>query len=581
MWTYKIIYLMLLLLVSALANGCTADISRDPGMQEPVSVVRLRIDVVLDNSLSTRTPEGPYDPGIILENYIDIENRDFRVLFFDRSEDDGTPNKYIGTFKNSTINVTDETNRKKYSIEGEVDNSMLAACKNGLKVVLLANWKEYPAVAVDMTTINDLATASSFDFNIAEDIKVDETHHIPMIGILDKEKLEFTNNGDILVSDLGTLHMLRAYAKIEVTLSGTSKKKLACAPVLTKVNKRGYKFPLGVTKESDYKKNSYDKDYTSYPSIPEDTETVEKVKMVQNSDSETSWLLYVPEFQNLLNNNPLGENERARIEIKFQDIEQTYYVDFKYYDTPPSYVTSYRKGDHFNILRNNWYIFEVSKQDEDFNVTVDIQPFAEKKLVMDYGLMRDERGDLKVQEGTTGLPKYFTDYMTKYPQKWPKVENGTEDLKIHTELDDYYAIVLGADGLIANAEVWLKDRDGMRIMTNFAPSSETDPGCSTREVIIPDREPEERLYKDIHGENRVYHFPNHWSIVLDKNNVMYFKNRDNTQRFKVESFDMNSGECYIIISEDESAGTVTFEKIDKNGERTKEFITYPPSQETE
>lgn len=256
MWTSKIIYLMLLLLVSALANGCTADISRDPGMQEPVSVVRLRIDVVLDNSLSTRTPEGPYDPGTILENYIDIENRDFRVLFFDRPEDDGTPNKYIGTFKNSTINVTDETNRKKYSIEGEVDNSMLAACKNGLKVVLLANWKEYPAVAVDMTTINDLATASSFDFNIAEDIKVDETHHIPMIGILDKEKLEFTNNGDILVSNLGTLHMLRAYAKIEVTLSGTSKKKLACAPVLTKVNKRGYKFPLGVTKEATTKKTA-------------------------------------------------------------------------------------------------------------------------------------------------------------------------------------------------------------------------------------------------------------------------------------------------------------------------------------
>ena len=73
---------------------------------------------------------------------------------------------------------------------------------------------------------------------------------------------------------------------------------------------------------------------------------------------------------------------------------------------------------------------------------VDIQPFAEQKLLMDFGLMRDERGDLKVMPDAEGnLPKYFTDYMYNHGKDWPKDANNN---KIEPQLEgDYYAIVLG------------------------------------------------------------------------------------------------------------------------------------------
>lgn len=382
MWTSKILPLIIILLAAGIASGCTADSSGDPESPEDAHIVRLKIEVVLDNSLSTRaTPTpGDYDPGTIYENYIDIENRDFRVLFFNKN------NKYIGTFKPKKF-THDTDIRKKYSIEGDVDNKMLEDCGNTLKVVLLANWKIYPVLTVGETRIEDLASISSYDFDIDNDIMVDLTHHIPMIGILDTQELKFEKNGDILTCDLGMIHMLRAFAKIEVRLGNSSVKTFDGDPVMTLVNTGGYKFPLNVTEESHYKKDNFNDDYTSEPSIPENTTSAENITMPKTSENSDSWVLYVPEFKNIVKKgDALEDDKRARIKVRFKDIDQDYYIDFKTYPTP----TSYEEGDHFDLLRNNWYIFEVSKKDYELNITVDVIPFTAVELNPDYGLKREE-----------------------------------------------------------------------------------------------------------------------------------------------------------------------------------------------
>ena len=192
--------------------------------------------------------------------------------------------------------------------------------------------------------------------------------------------------------------------------------------------------------------------------------------------------------------------------------------------------------------------------------------------------MRDERGDLKVMPDAEGnLPKYFTDYMYNHGKDWPKDANNN---KIEPQLEgDYYAIVLGPDGLMKNAEIWLKDREGCRVMTNFAQRDDNSEECSSRWVIHFLGLNETRYKKDKDGERRIHHFGNHYTIVLDTHGRLVYKdpNNDDDKRRFVESWDEESKECWIIlnekVSEDGSEVTTTFRKVDTNGDLTEETNT--------
>ena len=538
MWTYKILS-TILATTALLAGSCSDSVAPVQGEKEPEAGMRLRIDVVFDDGLktgATRADES-YEAGIGYENYIDIDNNDFRVLFFNDKD------KYIGTFTKMNISKTESTNGLlKYEIEGKVRQSLISENNPFLKTVLLANWKTYPDVSTessagadDATSLSDLATASSYRFNATTDIQIDARHLIPMIGIL-TEKDIFANPTNSGHYNLGEMRMLRAYAKIEVQQSEASTHNISQV-FMTKVNTGGYKFPLGITKEDQYNPQMDEAGgirFTTTPSVPGSTQNVTDIKFVKTTaEGNNNWVIYVPEFQNILSDGTADDSNRSKIGIKFEGIDdQSYYVDFRYYDTPDS-----KEGKHFDILRNNWYVYKVGMKEKELTATVDIQPYAEQILNMTYGLEYDERGDLRVLDPEG---EYFQKFMEN--KQWPTLENSSE-LLIKEE-GDYYAIVYGEDGEI---EIWLKDSEGCRVLTNFAQQDQNDQECSTRKVRLFSQSEVKDIYKDKYGEQRLKHFTNHWSIVYDKDNRLILKGSDNTPRYLIESWDEDDPDSDIWV----------------------------------
>lgn len=539
MWTYKILS-TILATTALLAGSCSDSVAPVQGEKEPEAGMRLKIDVVFDDGLktgATRADES-YEAGIGYENYIDIDNNDFRVLFFNDKD------KYIGTFTDMTVNKTKSTDGiMKYEIEGKVRQSLISENNPFLKAVLLANWKTYPDVSTgssagadDATSLSHLTQASSYDFNATTDIKIDAQHLIPMIGILTEADI-FANPTNSGYYNLGEMRMLRAYAKIEVQQSDASTHNIS-EVFMTKVNTGGYKFPIGITKEDQYNPQMDETGgirFTTTPSIPPSTQNVTDIKFVKTTGAEGkfNWVIYVPEFQNILSDGAADDSNRSKIGIKFEGIDdQSFYVDFRYYDTPDS-----KEGKHFDILRNNWYVYKVGMKEKELTATVDIQPYAEQILNMTYGLEYDERGDLRVLDPEG---EYFQKFMEN--KQWPTLENSSE-LLIKEE-GDYYAIVYGEDGEI---EIWLKDSEGCRVLTNFAQQDQNDQECSTRKVRLFSQSEVKDIYKDKYGEQRLKHFTNHWSIVYDKDNRLILKGSDNTPRYLIESWDEDDPDSDIWV----------------------------------
>lgn len=591
MWTYKILS-TILATTALLAGSCSDSVAPVQGEKEPEAGMRLRIDVVFDDGLktgATRADES-YEAGIGYENYIDIDNNDFRVLFFNDND------KYIGTFTEMNISKTEGTNGLlKYEIEGKVRQSLISGNNPFLKAVLLANWKTYPDVSTessagadDATSLSDLAQASSYGFSATTDIQIDARHLIPMIGILTEADI-FANPTNSGHYNLGEMRMLRAYAKIEVQQSDASTHNIS-EVFMTKVNTRGYKFPLGITKEDQYNPQMDEAGgirFTTTPSIPASTQNVTDIKFVKTTaEGKNNWVIYVPEFQNILSDGTPDDSNRSKIGIKFEGIDdQSYYVDFRYYDTPDS-----KEGKHFDILRNNWYVYKVGMKEKELTATVDIQPYAEQILRIDYGLMRDERGDLMVlQDSENNFPQFFLAYMgDKNSGKWPVDGNNNE---LIPRPGDYYALVLryenDANMSMGKYEVWLKDSDGCRIMTNLSDRSISgnDADCSTRLVRDYSEPPlsEFKEYqKDTDGHERLQHNDDHSSVVRNHQKQMLFKtdpHGDIVKTYPVESWDSKSGNFWYLkeISEPYTAteeNVRTALGLDTDAEIPEQYLSF-------
>jgi len=531
--------------------------------------------------LASRTPStGDYEAGTASENYIDIDGKDFKILFFDNQD------KYIGALENVLVIIeSNDGLMKRYRVNGTVPVSVVEDAGREFKMMMLANWHHsYPQMSEGMS-LDEVASSAAavYPFDYKLDQSVGAQRPIPMFGVSDLiTGLEFSPGWN---TDLGTLHMLRAYAKVRVRAGAGS---LPITSVqLTRGNSSGYCAPIGVSRQSDYVHGRYDRDYWRIPSIPADATVKTDIEFVNNSGE---WTLYVPEFVNLgsdaLGNpdprNPLEASQRARVKVTFDGHTRPEYVDFKYYDTPPAHAGEDAKvGDHFDLLRNTVYDFTVRKLigDAEVEVEVDIQPYAEQVLKPDFGLMRDEQGDLMIKpekdvNGKDSLPEFFTQYLGKYHKELPfPLESLVEG--------DYYAIHRGQDGEMANAEIWLKDIDGAHVLENFRPVDDNDENCSTRKVELYFGLEKYEYNKDKDGDRRLAHFSNHWTVVLDRKDFTVFKSPDNKERYEVGSFDKdNPGELYIVANPGEDDDYYYFIKV-VDGVITNEKVSVPKKEPEE
>lgn len=352
--------LMVLLLAFASCSS-KGDLPEDPG-----TVYKFGFYVnVGDNAGASRaTPtDGEYHPGSGWENHIDIAGGDIRVVLFN------TDNTFLTEITDFQITplASYESSKLYYINAGtKVDIS-----DGKFKIVIVANWgtDNYPTV-----WNFDNIFSITYSFQPGKPLGADNL--IPLYGVK-----SIAISGGIrpnIAADLGTIHLLRAMAKVEVLYSDDlyTIKSLH----LRNYNGRGYCAPVNVTEEEQYVKHNWNNDYTSLPSIPvppmRHEETLAFNYVGKDGSGRDSYVLYVPEYSNLTS--PASDpTPPSIIEISFNEgFGDTRTITFRNGDVP------------CDILRNVWYRFIVTKKSEesDIQVEVDVLPYRVIELNPDFGL---------------------------------------------------------------------------------------------------------------------------------------------------------------------------------------------------
>ncbi len=369
----------LLLCAALLTHGCASDEPRAatplPGEMPEGTTLRTGFSLTVGDTSGSKTySRAPgylgdgYDTGEGYENYIDIDGENFRFYFFDER------NRLVAPISIEAVLPTGQTETSKtYYVSGET-NADIRGMR--LKVVALANWPEYPdedALKPGTTTIDDLR-GIQYAYS-PQAMLPSRENPIPLFGVGRLLTLSFD---DLNHAEIGRLHLLRAYAKVEVLKQEGAAIDIESASIV-RYNTRGLCAPAGVNNEADYVHGSYDEDYVNTPSVPASAETDGEVPMAKTASG--SFIAYVPEYRNIVaadGSRPRPQAERAVIMVRFKGVTgDRDMVEFKFYSGDNA-------GKHFDLLRNYWYRFALRK-----NLTpmVQVVPYNEVPLKPDFGLI--------------------------------------------------------------------------------------------------------------------------------------------------------------------------------------------------
>lgn len=500
----------------------------------------------------TRAPgSGDYHPGSGFENYIDVESGDYRIYLFTQD------NIFAFALNPAQVSPLQTLpNSKQYLISAEITSDNLTGFNSlffgkSMKVVMLANWRNYPDADLipGLTTIDDIIQSAQ---NISEykyiGAEVNKETRIPMYGVAQYDDV---TPADGLLYMLGDLHLLRSLAKVEVWLSAKSEAEIESVS-LTRHNNKFFSAPQGIYHQNQYVTGSYLTDYLSAPHIPDSAEVTTELTLEKNANGH--YLAYIPEYRN---KGSRAQHELSRLKVKFRNDSQLYYVDFKYYDNPPAPLQGIVSiGDRFDILRNNWYRFELNLTPRDLEVHVDIQPYATVDLDADFGLMRDSDGNLIVVRDAEG--NFPASFLSLYSSRLPKWD---------VEETDYYVIIMDIDGNYENNTVVLRDAEGCEVQGDFHHVQSCPQSCAVRDVILTIRTTGEKhlCEKDLEHDRRLQHNDDHSSVCYDPQGRLLYKNL-NGERYAVESWDAGTGKFYI---EKQSS----YIEIDRSGKPTGKTIS--------
>ncbi|MDE6345943.1 MAG: hypothetical protein K2L55_04675 [Muribaculaceae bacterium] len=516
--------------------------------------LQIEVDDASMRCVSRALPDdGSYTPGNAFENYISLgagDNRpDLRIYLVDEVTDE-----IIHEFVDMKVRIAAVADDyRRYALDLYVDGALYPLLNGrSVKVLMLANWRRYPAGTVGRN-LDEMLHDTSAEFIYTPFTELSEENRIPMFGIRRYEGIRLE---DGVTYNLGTLHLLRAFAKVEVTDRNAmeGRKQRISAVSMERYTDRSAMAPYGVRDHGDYATGSWQTDFGKVVSIPASAKVIEQqIPFAANRADKYSYIIYVPEYDNTdTDTNP------ARIAVRYNDGE-TFYVDFKNYGSVPGL----KEGEIFDLRRNNHYHYRVRRAPYDVEVELDIQPYSSVEIDAPLGLPLDETGDLMVylekdSDGNLKVPVDFQKYLDKYGKELP-------EWKYEDELGDYYAVHYTTDGTMANAEIWLKDNAGCRVNSNFVSIDLNDSNCSTRSVTQFNETTQTDYRKDRDGDRRLQHNSDHSSIVYAPNSAITYKNADNSLRLPVESWDRESGKFYITT---ESPTHYIFREYDNTGQPT-------------
>lgn len=334
-------------------------------------------EIIGEEKLSRATPDGDYNRGEGYENYIDIDGKDFRIYFF------SADNKYIASFEEPEIEPWEwgtSPFSKYYLARTNIrDKALIEQLTKGpTKIVMLANWrhKYLTELVPGETTIDDLVN-TTIDYTEAWGPEIDYESRMPLYGVMQFDGMHLSNMMLNLAGD-GMLHLLRAFAKIEIYDNPKTLEHITSVE-LTRHNSKAYCAPKKVYHQDDYVKNAYNLDYTLSPTVDLANDVIDGMTIPKRT-SDGHFVIYVPEYKNKDRSN----DNKAKLKVYYPGYADAFVVEFKYYNIPEGLEGSVTLDEDFDLLRNNWYMFELNKRPDD--VEVDVVPYTGVSLNPDFGL---------------------------------------------------------------------------------------------------------------------------------------------------------------------------------------------------
>ncbi len=379
---------MLATLLGVVLTGCSSD--HEPSSAESKMSISFRVET--RNGGQTNAGEGSgdssagYEDATAWENYIDIDNDDYRIAFFDFE------NRCITPFEPTSIVADNKETYVDYTLEGKVPG--ILTLYSNFKIVVLANWgpDNYPEIKAGVTTIDNLCcpddatnklgqfkhfegfgyeilAASDDEVETQEESTKERQRYVPMYGVKEYTGVTFgiDNENKPTVryeENFGPVNMLRAIAKVEVVFDTKDPYELDNSKTLqiTNYNEYGYCAPEGCYLEEDYYNNSWSLDYWQgklHLVGGKNDSGVKTLAMTETTTAEgkTVWVAYLPEYQNV--GLSVGETP-ARIAVPLIRGGET---------DPPAYIdfATYEDGEPvnpINIERNNLYRFTITHVDQ-------------------------------------------------------------------------------------------------------------------------------------------------------------------------------------------------------------------------
>lgn len=350
------------LLVSCSNEDTTAD-------KQEAGYCSVSLRITVEGIGSTRaTPAGDYDDGrpTAYENYINVIGGDYKMLLF-KSD---SPYQLAAEVTETSIVAVESnpTTSKTYILSGRIPSNIP---DGSYKLMLLANWNargaSYPSG--NTYTIDGITNGGGNVFTYSTPFELGPGGGIPMFGVVDQANIVFKKDQ---ATNFGTIHLLRAVAKVEVKPADSG--SAITAATMTRVNDKGLAAPRGIYSQDDYVKGSYKDDYLSGIHLPGNLAVMEDVPFIKQPDG--SFVIYVPEYDNTS-----ASAVKSKIHLTFSS-EYSADLEFKFYDSKAALDAGKKVGDAFDIARNNWYTFTVT---ENGVCQVTIMPMRAVDLNMDFG----------------------------------------------------------------------------------------------------------------------------------------------------------------------------------------------------
>ncbi len=324
---------------------------------------------------SLKSGEG-YEVGETYENYIDVENNNYRIYFFT------SDNKFIACFEPDGFVAAEGSDYRDYSVLGKAPAALVN--HQNFKMVVLANWPQYgdDTMKTGETLLADICDAGWGQFDCFSSFELGPERLIPFYGVHEYNNIEFKSGEVTLLSESVTL--LRAVAKVEVMLKTDDHFDLSFSEVkIRRYNKKGYCAPKDVFSQGDYDHSGeWNSDYVSGLHLVENSNDAEdKIQNFRFASQWTGtdgnkyekWIAYLLEYQNIDAGDKYSCIE-VRLDVQTGE-DEPYKVYFASYDENGK-TDNADNAKRFDISRNNLYRFTITVRDNRLTVNVQEWKYA-------------------------------------------------------------------------------------------------------------------------------------------------------------------------------------------------------------